>query len=255
MNGDRVQRLFDALSSPIRREILWVTWNEELTVGQIADHFDVSSPTLSSHLAALRAAELVTMRVDGNFRRYRGNHDTVNAVVPMLAVEDDRWIPEPGFPERELTTTHRRQAVVVTVDFDLHPASAFEAFIDPEQYGSWLGMPVRIENGHFSATMDWGTEVRGHYDVIAKPDLIAMTWDFGGDSVPVPGRQLTAYLRITPISGGARVEVQQLADTDLQASFLTAAWAMVIGRFAAAHRGQRHPAGRKRRAKSRKLAK
>src|SRR3954449_1221384 len=121
MRGERVQRMFEALSSPIRREILWLTWNDELTVGQIADHFEVSSPTLSSHLAALRAAELVIMRIDGNFRRYRGNHAMVDAVIPMLAVEDERWIPEPDLPERQLATTHRRQAVVVTVDVDLDP--------------------------------------------------------------------------------------------------------------------------------------
>lgn len=235
VRGDRVQRIFDALSSPIRREILWLTWNSELTVGQIADHFEVTPPTLSSHLTALRAADLVTMRVDGNFRRYRCNHATVDAVIPMLAVEDERWVPDSLSTERHLATTRRTQAVVVSVEVALDPAGAFEAFTDEAQYSKWLGMPVRIDNGHFAATMDWGTEVRGHYDVVAKPHLIAMTWDFDDDAVPVPGRQLTAYLRITPNRRGARVEVQQLADDDTQASFLTTAWEMVLGRFAAAH--------------------
>jgi DNA-binding transcriptional ArsR family regulator/uncharacterized protein YndB with AHSA1/START domain len=236
MQGDRVQRIFDALSSPIRREILWLTWNDELTVGQIADHFELSAPTLSSHLTSLRQAELVTMRVDGNFRRYRCNREMVAAVVPMLAVENERWVPDASFPERDLAIAQRAQAVVVAVDVDCDPATAFEAFVDATKYADWLGMPVRIENGHFAATMDWGTEVRGHYDVISKPDLIAMTWDFDDDVVPVPGRQLTAYLRIEPHERGARVVVHQLADNDMQASFLTTAWEMVLGRFAAAHR-------------------
>ena len=74
-----------------------------------------------------------------------------------------------------------------------------------------------------------------------------MTWDFDDDAVPVPGRQLTAYLRITPIDSGARVEVQQLADNDTQASFLTTAWEMVLGRFAAAHRPTRPSRPRLRR--------
>jgi DNA-binding transcriptional ArsR family regulator len=186
VQGDRVQRIFDALSSPIRREILWLTWNAELTVGQIADHFEVSAPTLSSHLAALRAAELVTMQVDGNFRRYRCNRVVVDAVVPMLAVEDDRWVPENSFPERELAVSRRAQAVIVGVDVAVDPADVFEAFTVDAQYSKWLGMPVRIDDGYFAATMDWGTEVRGHYDIIAKPNLIAMTWDFDDDAVPVP---------------------------------------------------------------------
>jgi ArsR family transcriptional regulator len=248
--------MFDALSSPIRREILWLTWNDELTVGQIADHFHVSSPTLSSHLTALRAADLVTMRVDGNFRRYRCNRVVVDAVIPMLAVENDRWVPDEGLPERDRATSRRTQAIVVTVDVDVDPASAFEAFTDAAQYSDWLGMPVRIDHGNFAATMDWGTEVRGHYDVIAKPDLIAMTWDFDDDVVPIPGRQLTAYLRITPSGRGARVEVHQLADNDMQASFLTAAWEMVLGRFAAAHpsAASRHRAPQTRAKRPKKAA-
>lgn len=246
VQGDRVQRIFEALSSPIRREVLWLTWNEELTVGQIADHFDLSSPTLSSHLTALREAGLVTMRVDGNFRRYRCNRDAVDAIIPMLAVEDERWVPDNTFGERELAVTRRTQAVIVHVDVDVDPASAFEAFTDAAQYTNWLGMPVRIDNGNFAATMDWGTEVRGHYDIVVKPELIAMTWDFDDDVVPVPGRQLTAYLRVSPSGKGARVEVHQLADNDTQASFLTTAWSMVLGRFAAAHRQTRSRRGTRR---------
>ena len=55
------QRIFDALASPIRREILWLTWREERTVGDIATHFEVTAPTLSSHLTVLREAGLVDM--------------------------------------------------------------------------------------------------------------------------------------------------------------------------------------------------
>src|SRR4029078_11600045 len=76
---------------------------------------------------------------------------------------------------------------------------------------------------------------RAHYDVVHKPDLIAMTWDFDDDAVPVPGRQLIGYLRIHPNGRGSRVEVHQHAANDLQAAFLTTAWSTVLGRFAAAH--------------------
>jgi DNA-binding transcriptional ArsR family regulator len=240
-----LQRVVDALSSPLRREVLWLTWNDELTVGQIADHFDVAAPTLSSHLAALRDAELVTMRVDGNFRRYRCNRDALAAVVPLLASEDERWIEADALPEQELARSHREQIVVVSVDVGLDPATAFDAFVDPEQYSEWLGVPVRIDGRHFAATLEWGTEVRGHYDVVAKPDLIAMTWDFDDDAVPVPGRQLVAYLRISATKRGAHVEVHQHAADDVQATFLETAWGMVLGRFADAHAGgHRHSARR-----------
>jgi hypothetical protein len=40
---------------------------------------------------------------------------------------------------------------------------------------------------------------------------------------------------VHPTKRGSRVEVHQLADNEQQASFLSGAWAMVLGRFAQAH--------------------
>jgi len=225
--------IFDVLSSPVRREVLWLTWNDELTVGQIAGELAVSAPTLSSHLAVLRDAGLVTMRADRNFRRYRADQAKVRALLPILAAENDRWTPTPSLPERARAHTRRAQLVIVTVDVDLDQQSAFDAFVDAAQYSEWLGTPVRIDGQHFAATLEWGTEVRGHYDVIAQPELIAMTWDFADDNIPVPGRQIVGYLRFHPRGAGSRVEVHQHAADDTEASFLETAWSTVLGRFVA----------------------
>ena len=225
--------IFNALSSPVRREILWLTWKDELTVGQIAAQFDLAAPTLSSHLAVLRDAGLVTMRAERNFRHYRADQAKVRALLPVLAAEDDRWTPTPSQPERSLAHRRRAQLVIVTVDVDLDQQRTFDAFVDASQYSAWLGTPVRIDGQNFAATLEWGTEVRGHYDVIAPPELIAMTWDFADDSIPVPGQQLIGYLRIRPHRRGSRVEVHQHAADEMQASFLETAWSTVLGRFVA----------------------
>jgi hypothetical protein len=59
-----------------------------------------------------------------------------------------------------------------------------------------------------------------------------MRWDFEHDNVPVPGGELTGYLRVRPgRSGGAQVEVHQLVNTRPQAAFMEAAWATVLGRL------------------------
>ena len=63
--------MLSALSSPVRREILALIWDRDLPAGEIAAAFRVTAPTISQHLAVLRDAGLVTMEVDGNFRRYR----------------------------------------------------------------------------------------------------------------------------------------------------------------------------------------
>lgn len=96
-------------------------------------------------------------------------------------------------------------------------------------------MPVTIRDQHFRATLEWGTQVRGTYETVHAPELIAMRWDF--HDVPVPGRELVAYLRVSPTRRGSRVEVHQLAGGEQQAAFLTEAWSMVLGRFAEAHAG------------------
>lgn len=81
--------------------------------------------------------------------------------------------------------------------------------------------------------MEWGTEVRGRYELVVPPELVVMSWDFddGNVPVPVPGRPLTGYLRLSPADGGTRVEVHQLVETPEQAEFMDAAWGTVLGRL------------------------
>ena len=245
--------MFDAVSSPVRREILWLTWSDELTVGEIGAHFDLSGPSLSAHLATLRRADLVSMRVDGNFRRYRCHQDAVRALVPFLARNDERWVVAEDIPEGELASAGRSLAVLASVDVPADQATAFQAFADGERYSAWLGVPVRIRGRTFRATLEWGTQVRGTYEVVSPPDLIAMRWDFEDDAVPLPGRQLVGYLRVHQRGRGSRVEVHQLAADEQQAEFLSAAWSLVLGRFAQAHaEGAAAPAHRAPRPKRRR---
>lgn len=51
---------FKALADPTRRRILELLKSGDLTAGELARNFDVSKPTLSHHLATLKAAGLVT---------------------------------------------------------------------------------------------------------------------------------------------------------------------------------------------------
>lgn len=51
--------LFKALSDPTRRRVLQLLRARPMTAGELADHFDVSKPTMSAHFAVLREANLV----------------------------------------------------------------------------------------------------------------------------------------------------------------------------------------------------
>jgi len=123
--------------------------------------------------------------------------------------------------------------VVASTEVGTDQASTFAAFTDPAVYSRWLGVPVTIEDGKFACTMEWGTQVRGRYELVSPPELIVMCWDFDDDNIPLPGGEMTGYLWIRPRAAGARVEVHQLADTPAQAEFLEAAWTLVLGRLRA----------------------
>lgn len=228
--GD-LQATIDALSSPVRREILWMLWDAELPAGEIATGCGLTGGTVSTHLAALRKAGLVTMRAEGTFRYYALDRASIEAALPLLASADSKWLPADDVPERELASASLEHWVTVTTDVGLAPSEAFESFADGERYSAWLGVPVSIEDGRFRAEMEWGTRVRGRYEVLAPPDLIAMRWDFDDDQTPVPGRQLVGYLRFFARGDGTRVEVHQEAQDAEQARYLTAAWSMVLGRL------------------------
>jgi len=62
---------FRAVAHPIRRAILEVLSDGELSAGEIGARFDASQPALSQHLGVLRDAGLVRARRDGRQQVYR----------------------------------------------------------------------------------------------------------------------------------------------------------------------------------------
>lgn len=54
-----MSEVFDALSHPIRREVLELLKRGGMTAGELADCFPVSKPTMSGHFAKLKAAGLI----------------------------------------------------------------------------------------------------------------------------------------------------------------------------------------------------
>jgi DNA-binding transcriptional ArsR family regulator/uncharacterized protein YndB with AHSA1/START domain len=227
----RVQQILDALGSPTRREILWLVWDEELPAGAIASTCGVSPATASEHLAVLREAGLVDLRVDGAFRRYRARQETARSLPSLLLEQNTKWVPAEDLPERRLATARTHLLVSAACDVPVPPETAFRLFVDAALFSRWLGVPVRIEDGRFACTLEWGTQVRGRYTHVVAPSLIVMRWDFNDASIPVPGRELVAYWTATPTANGSRVEVDQVVENQEQAEFMTAAWTMVLGRL------------------------
>ncbi|MGO8875371.1 MAG: metalloregulator ArsR/SmtB family transcription factor [Acidimicrobiales bacterium] len=226
-----VQRILGALNSPIRRRILTLIWDRQLPASEIAAAFKVTAPTVSQHLAVLREANLVTMTAQGNFRLYRAKQEVLRGLHGALAGNSPKWTPADDIPERDLALAETRPVVVAQVEVDSDQATTFKAFTDPAVYSRWMGVPVLIEDGRFSCTLEWGTQVEGVYELVLEPALIALRWSFEDGNVPIPGGDMVGYLRFAPAGEGCRVEVHQLIDTAEQAAFMEAAWKLVLGRL------------------------
>lgn len=63
--------VFKALADPTRRKVLELLRQGPMTAGDLADHFEVSKPTMSAHFNVLREAGLVDAFKQGKSITYR----------------------------------------------------------------------------------------------------------------------------------------------------------------------------------------
>lgn len=82
-----VDRIFDALASRPRREILAYLSAQELTAGEIAARFEMSAPAISRHLSVLEAAGLVASDKRGQYVFYRLVPDSLVNTLTGFAFE------------------------------------------------------------------------------------------------------------------------------------------------------------------------
>lgn len=60
-----MNRVYEALADPTRREILSMLSRGDLSAGEIAEAFAISKPSISHHLSVLKQADLVEARREG----------------------------------------------------------------------------------------------------------------------------------------------------------------------------------------------
>lgn len=73
--------IFKALNDPTRREIIELLKKGDLTAGEIADHFQITKPSISHHLDLLKQAALVEAVKQGQFIYYSLNTTVVDELV------------------------------------------------------------------------------------------------------------------------------------------------------------------------------
>ncbi|MEM9672528.1 MAG: autorepressor SdpR family transcription factor [Cyclobacteriaceae bacterium] len=79
-----MKKLFKALDDPIRRQILEMLKEKDLTAGEIADAFHISKPSISYHLDLLKQADLVFANKKGQYVNYTLNTSVLDEVISWL---------------------------------------------------------------------------------------------------------------------------------------------------------------------------
>ena len=75
---------FKALNDPIRRDILELLKEKDLNAGEIAEHFQITKPSISHHLDLLKQADLVISIKKGQFVYYSLNTTVLDEIIQWL---------------------------------------------------------------------------------------------------------------------------------------------------------------------------
>ena len=76
---------YQALTSPYRREIIKLLKWKNLSAGEIAEHFEISQPSISRHLDVLKRAEIVTAERKANQIIYSLNLSVMDEMYIQLS--------------------------------------------------------------------------------------------------------------------------------------------------------------------------
>ncbi len=82
---------FAALADPTRRAILARLALGEISVGELAEPFDMSAPAISRHLKVLEKAELIERKTDAQWRRIKLNPQGLKNVSEWISHYKQFW--------------------------------------------------------------------------------------------------------------------------------------------------------------------
>nr|WP_132767288.1 autorepressor SdpR family transcription factor [Tepidibacillus fermentans] len=85
---------FKALSDPTRRKIIQLLNKGPMTAGEIADHFNMTKPSISHHLNLLKQADMIRDEKRGQFVIYELNttvfQDIINWFIDFTNKKEER---------------------------------------------------------------------------------------------------------------------------------------------------------------------
>jgi DNA-binding transcriptional ArsR family regulator len=91
LSDELVDRIFHALATSTRRDILRRTIENEQSVSTLAKEYDMSFAAVQKHVAVLEAAGLVVKRADGRERLVRADPTMIARARALLVRYEELW--------------------------------------------------------------------------------------------------------------------------------------------------------------------
>jgi DNA-binding transcriptional ArsR family regulator len=86
-----VDRVFHALATSTRRDILRRTIENEQSVSTLAAEYEMSFAAVQKHVSVLEAANLIVKRAEGRERLVRANPEMIARAKALLARYEELW--------------------------------------------------------------------------------------------------------------------------------------------------------------------
>ena len=91
LTDDEIDRVFQALATATRRDILRRTLTGEHSVSALARDYDMSFAAVQKHVAVLEAAQLIIKRAEGRERLVRADPAMIARARALLARYEEIW--------------------------------------------------------------------------------------------------------------------------------------------------------------------
>ena len=85
------QSAFRALSDPTRRQILHLLSQQDMTIAEVSDRFDMTRGAVKKHLTILAEGDLITVEAQGREKINRLNSQGLKPVQDWLRYFDTFW--------------------------------------------------------------------------------------------------------------------------------------------------------------------
>ena len=79
-----MNQIYKALSDPTRRKILKMLRDKDMSAGEIAEHFEITKPSLSKHFNILKDADLIQSEREGTTIIYHLNVSVLEEALLAL---------------------------------------------------------------------------------------------------------------------------------------------------------------------------